>query len=200
MKGLLSECVRLLPSSALTESLCFQSTALLCFSTRWSCFFCACCPGLAFILSPPGSHPPLSNVHHTQCMTVPMSPHMLDFDRVCVVCYLSRAAKCILMGVDTTRINTSRCLNNWCFLFFREGGRATDLQIAHWTSRLSDCSTGIMLTILAAGSVFFPGLFLLSKQCLKSIPALRWSERDAVIVSARWDVKSYCLEKKPLWM
>uniref|UniRef100_A0A3Q3W0B9 TLC domain-containing protein n=1 Tax=Mola mola TaxID=94237 RepID=A0A3Q3W0B9_MOLML len=42
-----------------------------------------------------------------------------------------------------------------------------------------------MLTILAAGSVFFPGLFLLSKQCLKSIPALRWSERDAVTVSAR---------------
>uniref|UniRef100_A0A8C4E2I8 TLC domain containing 3Bb n=1 Tax=Dicentrarchus labrax TaxID=13489 RepID=A0A8C4E2I8_DICLA len=42
-----------------------------------------------------------------------------------------------------------------------------------------------MLTILAAGSVFFPGLFLLSKQCLKSIPALRWSEGDAVIVSAR---------------
>nr|XP_057918532.1 ceramide synthase [Doryrhamphus excisus] len=42
-----------------------------------------------------------------------------------------------------------------------------------------------MLTFLAAGSVFFPGLFLLSKQCLKSIPALRWSEGDAVIVSAR---------------
>uniref|UniRef100_A0A8C7Y0G8 TLC domain containing 3Bb n=1 Tax=Oryzias sinensis TaxID=183150 RepID=A0A8C7Y0G8_9TELE len=42
-----------------------------------------------------------------------------------------------------------------------------------------------MLIILAAGSVFFPGLFLLSKQCLKSIPALRWSEGDAVIVSAR---------------
>ncbi|XP_045558562.1 ceramide synthase isoform X3 [Salmo salar] len=42
-----------------------------------------------------------------------------------------------------------------------------------------------MLTILAAGSVFFPGLFVLSKQCLKHIPALRWSEGDAVIVSAR---------------
>uniref|UniRef100_A0A8C6LDH7 TLC domain containing 3Bb n=1 Tax=Nothobranchius furzeri TaxID=105023 RepID=A0A8C6LDH7_NOTFU len=42
-----------------------------------------------------------------------------------------------------------------------------------------------MLIILAAGSVFFPGLFLLSKQCLKSIPALRWNEGDAVIVSAR---------------
>ncbi|KAJ7984471.1 hypothetical protein DPEC_G00355170 [Dallia pectoralis] len=42
-----------------------------------------------------------------------------------------------------------------------------------------------MLTILAAGSVFFPGLFVLSKQCLKYIPALRWSEGDAVIVSAR---------------
>ncbi|KAG7277572.1 hypothetical protein CRUP_013890 [Coryphaenoides rupestris] len=42
-----------------------------------------------------------------------------------------------------------------------------------------------MLSILAAGSVFFPGLFLLSKQCLKHIPGLRWSEGDAVIVSAR---------------
>ncbi|XP_016368850.1 protein FAM57B isoform X2 [Sinocyclocheilus rhinocerous] len=42
-----------------------------------------------------------------------------------------------------------------------------------------------MLSILAAGSVFFPGLFLLSKQCLKSIPGLRWNEGDAVIVSAR---------------
>lgn len=52
MKGLLSEFVRLLPSSALTVSLCFQSTALLCFSTQWSCFFCACCPGLAFIPPP----------------------------------------------------------------------------------------------------------------------------------------------------
>ncbi|XP_030649503.1 TLC domain containing 3Ba [Chanos chanos] len=42
-----------------------------------------------------------------------------------------------------------------------------------------------MLSILAAGSVFFPGLFLLSKRCLKHTPGLRWSERDAVIVSAR---------------
>ncbi|KTG45190.1 hypothetical protein cypCar_00025694 [Cyprinus carpio] len=42
-----------------------------------------------------------------------------------------------------------------------------------------------MLSILAAGSVFFPGLFLLSKQCLKSIPGLRWNEGDAAIVSAR---------------
>ncbi|KAM6951351.1 ceramide synthase [Aplochiton taeniatus] len=42
-----------------------------------------------------------------------------------------------------------------------------------------------MLTILAAGSVFFPGLFMLSKQCLKYFPGLRWSEGDAVIVSAR---------------
>ncbi|KAF3704457.1 Protein FAM57B [Channa argus] len=50
---------------------------------------------------------------------------------------------------------------------------------------MSDRSPETMLTILAAGSVFFPGLFLLSKQCLKSIPALRWSEGDAVIVSAR---------------
>lgn len=44
---------------------------------------------------------------------------------------------------------------------------------------------GIMLSILAAGSVFFPGLFLLSRQCLRFIPGLRWNEGDAVIVSAR---------------
>ncbi|XP_036402383.1 ceramide synthase-like [Megalops cyprinoides] len=42
-----------------------------------------------------------------------------------------------------------------------------------------------MLSILAAGSIFFPGLFLLSKRCLRQIPGLRWSEGDAVIVSAR---------------
>ncbi|KAJ8414159.1 hypothetical protein AAFF_G00050290 [Aldrovandia affinis] len=42
-----------------------------------------------------------------------------------------------------------------------------------------------MLSILAAGSIFFPGLFLLSKRCLRHIPGLRWSEGDAVIVSAR---------------
>ncbi|XP_062840756.1 TLC domain containing 3Ba [Trichomycterus rosablanca] len=42
-----------------------------------------------------------------------------------------------------------------------------------------------MLSILAAGSIFFPGLFLLSKQCLKHVPGLKWSEADAVIVSAR---------------
>lgn len=52
----------------------------------------------------------------------------------------------------------------------------------------SDRLSRTMLTILAAGSVFFPGLFLLSKQCLRSIPALRWSEGDAVIVSARLDL------------
>uniref|UniRef100_A0A672KAV2 Uncharacterized protein n=1 Tax=Sinocyclocheilus grahami TaxID=75366 RepID=A0A672KAV2_SINGR len=39
-----------------------------------------------------------------------------------------------------------------------------------------------MLSILAAGSVFFPGLFLLSKQCLKSIPGLRWNEALTCIV------------------
>ncbi|XP_076853116.1 TLC domain containing 3Ba isoform X1 [Brachyhypopomus gauderio] len=44
---------------------------------------------------------------------------------------------------------------------------------------------GSMLHILAAGSVFFPGLFLLSKRCMKLAPGLRWSEADAVIVSAR---------------
>ncbi|KAG7459887.1 hypothetical protein MATL_G00215380 [Megalops atlanticus] len=42
-----------------------------------------------------------------------------------------------------------------------------------------------MLTILVAGSIFFPGLFLLSKRCFKHMPGLRWSEGDAVIVSAR---------------
>ncbi|XP_030630415.1 ceramide synthase [Chanos chanos] len=42
-----------------------------------------------------------------------------------------------------------------------------------------------MLSILAAGSVFFPGLFLLSKQCLKHFPGLKWNEGDAVVVSAR---------------
>ncbi|KAJ8250926.1 hypothetical protein GJAV_G00214830 [Gymnothorax javanicus] len=42
-----------------------------------------------------------------------------------------------------------------------------------------------MLAILIAGSVFFPGLFLLSKRCLRRIPGRSWSEGDAVIVSAR---------------
>ncbi|KAJ8245877.1 hypothetical protein GJAV_G00261260 [Gymnothorax javanicus] len=42
-----------------------------------------------------------------------------------------------------------------------------------------------MFSILAAGSIFFPGLFLLSKRCLKCIPGLKWSEGDAVIISAR---------------
>ncbi|CAB1341404.1 unnamed protein product [Coregonus sp. 'balchen'] len=42
-----------------------------------------------------------------------------------------------------------------------------------------------MLSILAAGSIFFPGLFLLSKRCLKHAPGLGLSEGDAAIVSAR---------------
>ncbi|XP_069044489.1 ceramide synthase-like isoform X2 [Lepisosteus oculatus] len=42
-----------------------------------------------------------------------------------------------------------------------------------------------MLATLAAGSLFFPGLFVLSKRCLRRLPALRWGEADAVIVSAR---------------
>uniref|UniRef100_A0A8K9XWK2 TLC domain-containing protein n=1 Tax=Oncorhynchus mykiss TaxID=8022 RepID=A0A8K9XWK2_ONCMY len=42
-----------------------------------------------------------------------------------------------------------------------------------------------MLSILAAGSIFFPGLFLLSKRCLKHTPGLALSEGDATIVSAR---------------
>nr|XP_046161955.1 ceramide synthase-like isoform X1 [Oncorhynchus gorbuscha]XP_046161956.1 ceramide synthase-like isoform X1 [Oncorhynchus gorbuscha] len=42
-----------------------------------------------------------------------------------------------------------------------------------------------MLSILAAGSIFFPGLFLLSKRGLKQTPGLGLSEGDATIVSAR---------------
>ncbi|TRY74187.1 hypothetical protein DNTS_004356 [Danionella cerebrum] len=37
-----------------------------------------------------------------------------------------------------------------------------------------------MLFLIAAGSVFFPGLFLLSKQCLRYIPGLQWNEGDTV--------------------
>lgn len=70
-------------------------------------------------------------------------------------------------------------------LLFFGGFFQTDHKTAYRPFCLLDGSPGIMLSILAAGSVFFPGLFLLSKQCLKSIPALRWSERDAVTVSAR---------------
>ncbi|XP_031170496.1 ceramide synthase-like [Sander lucioperca] len=40
-----------------------------------------------------------------------------------------------------------------------------------------------MSALMAAGSVFFPGLFLLSKQTLKHI--MGWSEGDAAIVSTR---------------
>ncbi|XP_044037503.1 ceramide synthase-like [Siniperca chuatsi] len=40
-----------------------------------------------------------------------------------------------------------------------------------------------MLALLAAGSVFFPGLFLLSKQTLKHM--MGWREGDAAIVSTR---------------
>ncbi|XP_042583646.1 ceramide synthase-like isoform X2 [Cyprinus carpio] len=42
-----------------------------------------------------------------------------------------------------------------------------------------------MLSILAAGSIFFPGLFLLSKRFLKHVPGIKWSEKDAVIISSR---------------
>uniref|UniRef100_A0A8C2WGU5 TLC domain containing 3B n=1 Tax=Cyclopterus lumpus TaxID=8103 RepID=A0A8C2WGU5_CYCLU len=41
-----------------------------------------------------------------------------------------------------------------------------------------------MLALMAAGSVFFPGLFLLSKQSLKHI--MGWSDGDAAIVSTRF--------------
>ncbi|TKS91239.1 Protein FAM57B [Collichthys lucidus] len=40
-----------------------------------------------------------------------------------------------------------------------------------------------MLALVAAGSVFFPGLFVLSKQTLKH--TMGWSEGDAAIVSTR---------------
>lgn len=88
------------------------------------------------------------------------------------------------MGGASVQINRNCSFTHWHFavLFFQ-----TDHKTAYRPFCLLDGSSGIMLSILAAGSVFFPGLFLLSKQCLKSIPALRWSERDAVIVSARWD-------------
>ncbi|RXM94259.1 Protein FAM57B [Acipenser ruthenus] len=41
-----------------------------------------------------------------------------------------------------------------------------------------------MLELVAAGSLFFPGLYLLSKRCLKQVPSLQWDEGDAVIISA----------------
>uniref|UniRef100_A0A3Q3SNP4 TLC domain containing 3Ba n=1 Tax=Mastacembelus armatus TaxID=205130 RepID=A0A3Q3SNP4_9TELE len=40
-----------------------------------------------------------------------------------------------------------------------------------------------MLALIAAGSVFFPGVFLLSKQALKH--RMGWSEGDAAVVSTR---------------
>ncbi|XP_026537993.1 protein FAM57B [Notechis scutatus] len=42
-----------------------------------------------------------------------------------------------------------------------------------------------MFHALVAGTIVFPGLFLLSKNGLKWLPGLRWEEADAVIVSAR---------------
>lgn len=113
-------------------------------------------------------------------------------------CYLSKCSQSHACG-------SCRCRDQYELFAFRlifcggvfseRGESATDLkdQIAHWTFYLWDSLPGTMLTILAAGSVFFPGLFLLSKQCLKSIPALRWSEGDAVIVSARWELWKNCL-------
>ncbi|XP_067333832.1 ceramide synthase-like isoform X2 [Channa argus] len=53
-----------------------------------------------------------------------------------------------------------------------------------------------MSALLAAGSVFFPGLFLLSKQTLKHV--MGWSEGDAAIVSTRhWLTDSYILFATP---
>ncbi len=106
------------------------------------------------------------------------------------VCYLSECSQMYTHRSGHYRDQYQLFVPSLLFCVFQRGERVTDLkdQIANWTFCLSDRSPGTMLTILAAGSVFFPGLFLLSKQCLKSIPALRWSERDAVIVSARWDL------------
>lgn len=41
-----------------------------------------------------------------------------------------------------------------------------------------------MLALLAAGCVFFPGLFLVSRRTLTHL--LGWRDRDAVVVSTRW--------------
>ncbi|KAG2463992.1 FA57B protein, partial [Polypterus senegalus] len=58
-----------------------------------------------------------------------------------------------------------------------------------------------MLVILAAGSLFFPGLFLLSKNCLKRLPAPQWDESDAVFISARhWLTSSYILFAVPYFV
>uniref|UniRef100_A0A3Q4G7H2 Uncharacterized protein n=1 Tax=Neolamprologus brichardi TaxID=32507 RepID=A0A3Q4G7H2_NEOBR len=40
-----------------------------------------------------------------------------------------------------------------------------------------------MWGLVAAGSVFFPGLFLLSKRALKQL--MGWSEGDAAVMSTR---------------
>uniref|UniRef100_A0A3Q0SSK5 Solute carrier family 40 protein n=1 Tax=Amphilophus citrinellus TaxID=61819 RepID=A0A3Q0SSK5_AMPCI len=40
-----------------------------------------------------------------------------------------------------------------------------------------------MWALVAAGSIFFPGLFLLSKQTLRQL--MGWSEGDAAVVSTR---------------
>ncbi|XP_072350703.1 ceramide synthase-like, partial [Scyliorhinus torazame] len=42
-----------------------------------------------------------------------------------------------------------------------------------------------MLSELALGCLLFPGLFTLSKRCLKKLPLSGWGESDAVIVSTR---------------
>uniref|UniRef100_A0A3Q3GID3 TLC domain containing 3B n=1 Tax=Kryptolebias marmoratus TaxID=37003 RepID=A0A3Q3GID3_KRYMA len=61
-----------------------------------------------------------------------------------------------------------------------------------------------MLALLAAGSVFFPGLFLVSKRTLKLL--MGWSEADAVVLSTRlnksvqWFVRhtgSYMIARLP---
>jgi len=114
---------------------------------------------------------------------------MLDFDNVPLL--LSQQLQPNVYTGELPLVRPVQTLtHSFGVCVFQRGQRATDLkdQIACRTFCLSDRSPGTMLTILAAGSVFFPGLFLLSKQCLKSIPALRWSEGDAVIVSARLDL------------
>ncbi|RXM93801.1 Protein FAM57B [Acipenser ruthenus] len=58
-----------------------------------------------------------------------------------------------------------------------------------------------MLELLAAGSVFFSGLYVVFKRCLKQVPCLQWDEGDAVTVSARhWLTSSYILFAVPYFI
>ncbi|MEQ2312900.1 hypothetical protein AMECASPLE_036152, partial [Ameca splendens] len=53
-----------------------------------------------------------------------------------------------------------------------------------------------MLGLLAAGAVFFPGLFLVAKEALEHL--MGWPEGDAVVLSTRhWLTESYILFATP---